>query len=619
MKGHFPKLLIFFIFFHCFATIAPAKEKPKLDSEIEYLLKIYKYPQEESLYNIISFLRDRWVPRDLLNHEIELSITSSRPAAEIIAWYKFSPPNSLRGKLYYYDALAKTKKTFFKNDAIKKEFLDAWRQTLLSNKEENYFYKTYQAYITPKLLHRKIERAIWQGNYVTAETLMKFLPLKLKRHATVHLQLARSPKALHAILKASPNAWKQDSFIRYLYVKSLLKANNDEQAMRVLLAHESRLMFPMWWKLKHIAIRNAIREKKFVNAFKLTQNHNLTPGTLEYAEAEWLAGWISLRFLNQANTALSHFKNLFNHTKFGTSKSQAAYWIGRTYAQMNNLEKQNEWYKTASNYQGYFYGQLAALEMEKEIRPFQQKTTVQKHKFSKNYLWAYKLAKVANTLYKQQQAALADKIIAHIAKIHLTHEEYNKIADCLHDNVLAHVVVKFTKQTANWGNPLLKHGYPLHRQLDHKHKRAPLYLAIIRQESEFNQNALSSAGAYGLMQLMPETARMLAKKLGLKPNAFKQSPKANIMKGQAYVDQLLAMFDSAILTIAAYNAGPEPVLRWVKNFGNPKNLTDNYQVIDWIESLPYGETRFYVKKVLENYFIYSHLLQKDKNFHPLRH
>ena len=146
----------------------------------------------------------------------------------------------------------------------------------------------------------------------------------------------------------------------------------------------------------------------------------------------------------------------------------------------------------------------------------------------------------------------------------------------------------------------------------------PFIHAIIRQESAFNRKAVSSAGARGLMQLLPSTASRVAKKSSLPYSRKKLTTdiRYNLKLGQAYLKELLDAFNkSYILTLAAYNAGPNRVKKWIKNYGDPRHM--EVDPIDWIEKIPFGETRNYVQRVMENLHVYRRLMRGDGNpFNP---
>ena len=171
-------------------------------------------------------------------------------------------------------------------------------------------------------------------------------------------------------------------------------------------------------------------------------------------------------------------------------------------------------------------------------------------------------------------------------------------------------------------------GYPIIK-LPYKSGVEPaLILSVIRQESNFDKKAKSRRGAMGYMQLMPKTARELGKilKVNFTLAQLKNNPTLNIILGSEYLRRLIEKFDgSYVLALAAYNAGPLNVTRWMKNAGDPRK--SEVDVIDWIERIPFRETRNYVQRVLENVSVYRRLhkthikrsVQPESYWRPLRH
>src|SRR5262249_31024126 len=165
--------------------------------------------------------------------------------------------------------------------------------------------------------------------------------------------------------------------------------------------------------------------------------------------------------------------------------------------------------------------------------------------------------------------------------------------------------IAVAKKAGYAGVPLISHGYPIRELPQGGEVERPLLLAMTRQESAFDHGAVSSAGARGLMQLMPATASQIAKARSIPFNANRllTDPRYNMILGRAYVEDLLDRFNgSYVLSIAAYNAGPARVREWMDDFGDPRSKKAD--VVDWIESIPFSETRNYVQRVLENLQIY---------------
>jgi soluble lytic murein transglycosylase len=165
--------------------------------------------------------------------------------------------------------------------------------------------------------------------------------------------------------------------------------------------------------------------------------------------------------------------------------------------------------------------------------------------------------------------------------------------------------VSIGKRAGYAGVPLMFHGYPVMPVGTRGISERPLVLAMTRQESAFDVDAVSPAGARGLMQLMPTTAKEVAKQLALpyQPEKLTRDPSYNLTLGRAYLDGLLESFGgSYVLSVAAYNAGPARVRGWIREFGDPRS--PDIDVVDWVESIPINETRNYVQRVLENLQVY---------------
>jgi len=169
--------------------------------------------------------------------------------------------------------------------------------------------------------------------------------------------------------------------------------------------------------------------------------------------------------------------------------------------------------------------------------------------------------------------------------------------------VLVSVVEQAQTTDAAWRNSLVHRNvlYPLQRLWSAGGPEDALVLAVMRQESRFSMTAVSPAGARGMMQLMPDTARELATRMNIGYTVEQLTTDAdlNIALGRAYLDQLLNLFDrSYVLAIAAYNAGPARVLEWMRRFGDPRDPSIDVQT--WVQSIPFTETRIYVQRVMQN-------------------
>ena len=187
------------------------------------------------------------------------------------------------------------------------------------------------------------------------------------------------------------------------------------------------------------------------------------------------------------------------------------------------------------------------------------------------------------------------------------------MADLIHDNGRPDVGVTIARDAIRSGVNLVSRGYPIPAQFDRNHPETPLLLALIRQESSFDSFAKSHAGARGLMQIMPPTAKYVAQKLKVPYSKIRlmTDPEYNIMLGRAYISSLLRQYDgSYVLALAAYNAGPKRVRRWLRDNGDPRSA--EVDTLDWIESIPFSETRTYIQRVLGNLQVYRMRLSKPQ-------
>lgn len=269
----------------------------------------------------------------------------------------------------------------------------------------------------------------------------------------------------------------------------------------------------------------------------------------------------------------------------------------------------------ASSYGTSFYGQLAAQKQDKSLvtlRTSPEVTTADKRAFQAN-----RLAKIAYLLHKVDNHFLAKKFLQQAIDNAKTPGEQYLIAQLgvtlKRPDYTITAAKKSTARLAIFPDML----YPVLDNIkDVRGNRITepekaLIFSIIRQESIFNPDAKSHAGARGLMQLMPSTARQVAKKHKLKYRQkwLTSDPTYNLTLGSHYLNTLLKEFDgSYILAIASYNAGPNNVKKWIKRFGDPRTFKKAEKVIDWMELIPFPETQNYVQRVIENLQLYRHIL-----------
>jgi soluble lytic murein transglycosylase len=579
-------------------------------SSLLKMLKIYYEPEAVLLSEKTNFFVEHpWIPREPFEAKIEGTISPRDSNESILKWFKENEPQTDVGKLILLDALIKAKQLSISNKAIVTNLRQLWRTTSLSDDLEEYYLKTYGDYLTVEDLLEKIEHLTWEGSYTYAGKLLSIVPTKFKKLPKARLEIARSKVPFRATLGSLKGELKNDDFVNYLVIKHLINNDQDLEAIKRLAKLSPKSQYEKWWKLKYISIRNALREKQYKQAYVLTLNHKLPYGS-DMADAEWIGGWISLRFLDEPVEAVRRFKKLYDNTKLANSRSKAAYWLARSYEHMGDQTNAATWYEIASKFKGTFYGQLAISSLSPYGQHNYFEDVAEVHfasAGSDDGEKAKKIAYLAYILDKANVSRLSNKLIDSISDLKLDKTGLEASAKYFTKLGRHDLVVELSRTSSNKGMSLFEDGYPTHININASNAKfsKALYLAIIRQESRFDQGARSPAGAAGLMQLMPATADLVAKKIGMPRKSYLASGEANVKHGVAYFDSLYEKFESIPLSIAAYNAGPGNVVKWLDRYGDPRGSRDPYAILDWIEMIPFSETRNYVRKVMENYVIYN--------------
>jgi soluble lytic murein transglycosylase len=337
----------------------------------------------------------------------------------------------------------------------------------------------------------------------------------------------------------------------------------------------------------------------------------------QIADRDFLAGFLALRFLHNPTNAAAWFNDLLGASSAVITQARAYYWLARTETGAQAAAD----YARAEKYPDTFYGQLAALALGSS--PTQVAALIQntgEPAFTATDALNFALGELprAAALLVQmndpKDAQIFLNRIAVVAADDRTRELAAKLALGLGYPSSA-VAIARTAGTA--GQMLIREGWPLAENPPSTLEPA-ISLGIMRQESSFDPTAISGAGAEGLMQLLPSTARKTARDNAL-PDDNLFDPTENMALGTTYLAGLIQQFDNCLpMAIAAYNAGPENVSNWVAENGDPALTTQpgGADMIDWIEEIPFNETRNYVQRVTESIVIYR-ALQSNTADNPL--
>jgi soluble lytic murein transglycosylase len=367
------------------------------------------------------------------------------------------------------------------------------------------------------------------------------------------------------------------------------------------------------WRRVAEKARDLLEANRASEAIKLVEGKYKHLSGGDRADALWLSGWINLRFLKRPDHAIKDFHNLLNNVGYPVSLSRAQYWLGRAYEAKGDKKSATEWYKQGAKHYTYFYGQLAALKINPNYEIILPQYTPPNILDAKDFVKddRIKAARILDEIGHPEYGRLF--LIRYLDGKNRTPQDYALTAILAQQTVNYEWAVMAGKKASLIQLIIPQANYPILMYTPPAPEKA-LVMSIIRQESQLNRFAKSPVGAIGMMQIMPETARGITKELGEPYNPGKLYDKDyNMRLGSFYINKRINdLKGSYIVASAAYNAGVGNALKWVARFGDPRTTRDTDKVIDWLESIPFSETRNYVQRVLETTQVYRARLNGGK-------
>ena len=533
---------------------------------------------------------------------------------QIIKWFNTNEVLSGYGRMILGESLIEIGNTAEGINKIKK----GWITADLTKSELKFFRKKYKKYLSKEDNIKRADYLAWENKYWDLKRMIRYLPKDYQLLYTARQLLMSKSYGVDNAISKVPENMKNDPGLNYDRLKWRRKRGRVDSSLEILLniknTKEYMVRPDKWWKERSIISRSLIYKKQFTNAYKISSNHGMTDGP-DFAEAEWMSGWIALTFLNDPMRAKDHFINFHENVGYPISLSRGAYWLGRSYEKLGDIEKSNFWYKDSAKYLTTYYGQLSHMKVYPDQKFSLDELMVVDKKYAENFNKSdlVKLVYLLNAIDK-------DKYTKHILR-NLANKNISGGSEVLAAKLATDIsrfdfsiqVSKLASYEKRFHN---KYNYPVISTPNYINKRkipeAALILSIIRQESEFDLSAHSHAGAKGLMQLMPYTAKVVAKqaKLPYSKSRLTKDPEYNINLGSYYIAGLILEYDGSYpFAIAAYNAGPKRVRYWKKINKNPQQGKIDY--VDWIELIKFKETRNYVQRVLENYNVYRYILEQN--------
>jgi soluble lytic murein transglycosylase len=577
------------------------------------LIYLRDHPNDAGYQRIMSFLEaaPNWPLTESLMKRAERSLyVNNESSSLIMGHFAKRQPVTAEGSL----ALARALLANGDKDTARKYVQKVWFNPDIDAKLESSVMGEFGKLLTVDDHKKRMWRLVYAQETNAAIRAAKRLPGEYQKAAGVAQKLLRGEKGAEKSYSALPASMREATGMKYALTRFYRKNESYTKARAILASipgDASKMGDPeAWWTERRIIARHSIGVKSRSHAktaYQISKNHGFSKGE-EALEGEFLAGWIALRYMKEPGVALKHFSKLGEIAESRTEKARAGYWTGRALEALGQKADAKAAYKQSSQYTTIYYGQLAREKIglgkvPEEIVTGKASAAARAKADKDEVVRAFKMVADAGGKSELYMFLWA------FANRFNTVDEMNAVADLVWDEGGVTMAVRLAKASGSRNIDIDSWGYPIRALPDWKQIGKPversLVFALARQESEFNPTAGSKVGAQGLMQIMPATAKIIAKQHGVKhqTSMLTGDPAHNVKLGAAHLGDLIDNFGgSYVLTLVAYNAGPRRSKEWVAEYGDLR--TGETDPIDWVESIPFQETRQYVQKVLQNLHIY---------------
>ncbi len=540
-----------------------------------------------------------------LDRQFERALYRERPSDDaIFAAFRLRQPQTPEGSLL----LARALKTVGETDRAKGMITNLWATNALNTWLEGEVLTRFPDMLTPADHKARMAYLLYRDRMKQAARFAKLGNAQPLYDAWV-AAIKQSPKAPQ-LLKTAEAGFKGDSALLFANILQKEQANDFDGAAALLqklpAAASDRVNSDEWWHEQRIVSRGLFEESKFKAAYDLAAAH-VAASPAAMADAEFHAGWYALVGLQDGKLAKAHFEKLFEEATTPQTASRALYWLGRADKAAGGDGK--AYFADAAEYDHSFYGLIAATEMPQ--RAPEADSEKSQPTPSERFLFAgQESVRAIDLLQKENYPAAAKRLYRGLADQIDDPDVLTILAEKAKRDQDTALALDIGKKAYAKGGDDAALAYPLGAIPDTAGltgRQLALAYAIARQESGFNAKAVSAARAVGLMQILPGTAKDMASQLGLAyaPEKLTADSAYNAILGTQYLDnQIKRQAGSYVLTFAAYNAGPGKVREWLARFGDPRGKNLEF-VLNWIESIPYPETRDYVMRVMENFEAYQ--------------
>ncbi|WP_350334533.1 transglycosylase SLT domain-containing protein [Coralliovum pocilloporae] len=549
-----------------------------------------------------------WPGDDIRQVRLELALWEEKASArKVLSAFSGRTPKTITGRYIYARALLNNGQKSKAAVEIRK----LWHRETLWSALEGRILADFRSVLTKQDHKIRVHFLLYRDRTTAAARLKRFLSSSEKALVDARTAVSKKQRKAAKLLQQVPRSQHSDPLYLFSRIQHMRRANKITKAAQLMLkapTKQSSLIHPdEWWVERKLIARKLLDQRDYKTAYRIAAGHS-AESEASQVEAEFHAGWIALSYLNNPRQAYPHFERVLALATTDRTSARAYYWMGRAQQVSGNTSAARQLYERAGQFGNVFYGQLAREALGKRntgLLPVPKLTQTARRQFEQR-----KTVIMARRLHQAGHSSRTGSIIRHMAKQAKSREELAQII-ALAEDLGEH---QYALQAAllagkNGINPGMLafpiNAIPKSTRIPSRVGKALVY-AIARQESAFNIGAVSSANARGLLQLLPSTAKATAKRNGLPYSKSRLTTDAryNATVGAAHLGELLDEFQGSYSLVAVgYNAGKRRSYQWTERFGDPRS--SSIDIVDWVERIPFTETRKYVQRVLENMQVYK--------------
>ncbi len=560
---------------------------------------------QASAGEIVTFLlaNPDWPGQGNLTRRAEEALATDPDDALALRYFAAQPPRSLEGYQRLADALQRAGKANEATATLRNGWTDAPGDAAA---EATYLSRNGGA-LSPAQHWARFDKLALARQTAAAARVVPLLDGERQALANARLAYGADQPDADA---AAPLAGR-DAVLATERARWLRRRDQDTEAAAAFAASPkpSPEVAKAAWAERNVLSRKLLRLGNPRTAYQVAAGHGIEEAGEARQEAEFLAGYLALQKLDDPPRAERHFAKVGEESRSVITRARSLYWQGRAAAYQNQLGRAKQRYLEAAQYPLAFYGQVASISLSEPPATLTQRIQQTSSPVA---------SPAQQAAFERNELVGVVRALTDVGDYRRTRQFLLRLEELSHDPAEDLLVVRLAATTGRPDHPIWvvrraaagglqarQEGWPTPWPAPSSSVEPALVYAIARQESNFDPEAVSSANARGLMQLLPATAQQVARRLSLahQPNMLTSDPAHNMRLGAGYLEMLSERFGGAVPFMAAgYNAGPGRVDQWVGDFGDPRQ--GQIAMLDWMEQIPFTETRNYVQRVIENMAVY---------------